>query len=153
MKVSKQSTTYELNVKPYLGDISKWREEGLNMTQVAKKLGIAVQLFARFVREKDALYLAWYSGEVLLTEEMENVAYKEASGYYMTEVATETVYNTDGEIIGKKIKKTKKWHRPQANILRDVLKALHPAKWREQEDKQVKEVEIVMPDELEKLAE
>lgn len=143
---------YDTLVKPYLEEVTAYREQNFSVAKVAKQLNVPLKLFLKFMQQKEELRTAWADGEILLTEKLENAAYSEALGYEYVEKIEEDVLDAKGKRIGTKIKKTTKWARPNATILSAALKASKAEKWRAREV-EVKELEIIMPDELKELAE
>ena len=89
---------YETHVKPYLADITKWRET-MDEKQIAQKLGIGKTAFYEYKRTYTELADALKSGEQELGKKAISNLIKRADGYDYTE--TKEVYERQFDINGE----------------------------------------------------
>jgi len=144
--------SYEVMVKPFLEDIIMWREKGLTLTAICKRLSITTAQFSRYMRNYQELYDTWYTGTISLILDLENTMFREAKGYYYKEIDVQTLEDASGKIYGTKTITKRRYHFPQMPALIKSLEVLHNNKWGENmaEDH---DIEIKIDKELEEYSE
>jgi transposase-like protein len=153
VKPIKLDKTYESLVKPHLADITHLRDEGYNVAQISKFLGISQVSFYHWMRMHEEFYNAWEEGQTKLVAKLEEAAAKKALGHKYEETEETTLYDADGEVYGsKKVKKTKV-SLPDSRLIMQLLSVLHPKKYKKELEVTDNEIKVVLSNELDKLAE
>lgn len=145
-----QARLYDTRIEPYLNKITEWRSNGYTLREVADSLGVKSSTFREYMKKYVALEDAWIDGEYKMVNKLELSAIRAATGYSFEEKKTETVYDKDGNEIGKKVVVFEKVQHSNATILAKCLESMNPTKWKEQSRN---EIEIKLADELIEYAE
>jgi len=114
--------TYERKVRPYLQDITKYRENGMNVAQIAKILDISSSIFLHYKNTIPELKEAYDFGNELLADSLETSMYQEAKGYDYTE---EDVNKKTGEIV-----ELRKHARGNGAMLKFALTNVRSEQWK-----------------------
>ena len=129
---------YDLYVKPYLPQITKWTAEGMNLATVSDKLGVKLSYLKVMVSRNEEFAIALEMGRELMKEDMEIALYNKANGYDYTEIEETTQHDEFGDPVGKtKVKRTTKTMHADTNALQFVLKNLDPDKWKDKQQIEV----------------
>lgn len=132
MSKRKRLTRYDTHVVPYLDRIPSWRKQGLTEEQIAQKLRIAYSTLNVYKERYSELSEALKKGKEELIEELEDSLYKKAMGYEYEE--TETWLEEVDGVQKKRVKRIKKVAHPDTGALAFALKNLAPDKWRDRQD-------------------
>jgi len=140
--------SFDVIIRPHLDAITFWREQGINVSKVCRKLGISNAMFYRFMKTNQELYDAWYSGSIGLLLDLEETLFREAKGYKYVEKTVQDLEDKHGVVYARKIIKTTKYHFPQMPALMRALETLHGQKWKVQ-DVESKDITITLKGGLE----
>ena len=107
-----------------------WRRDGLDLTQIAKNIGINRATLYKWCTAHDKISNALKKGTEVCCYETENALYKSALGYDVTETEqTETVYTDGTKVVTKRAKK--RHIPPNLGAICFILKNRMPEKWRD----------------------
>lgn len=140
---------YKILVEPYLEEITEMREDGMNVQQISKSLGITPKELYVFIRQHPELYKAWHNGTIAILMNLEEAVYRAALGYEYEEREEQILENSDGEIYGKKYTIKKKYAAPNANLLLKALKAIDPDRWGDSVQSKIPDNNVIDTDLLE----
>lgn len=110
-----------------------WARKGLTDDQIAGQIGIATGTLYRWKRDHKEIREAIQKGKDVIDDEAEEALIKAAIGYYFTE--TETYVDAKGN---QRIKKIKKYAKPDTTALIFWLKNRRPSAWRNSDPKEAK---------------
>lgn len=122
---------YEIFVKPYLKDISKWTEE-LTDAEIAQKLKISARSFATYKKNYPDLKQALDDGKKRLAQELKETLKKKAKGFYYEETKVTKIHNPDPDAEPEWIEKieiNRKYAQPDTGAAHLLLKNIDP-NWR-----------------------
>lgn len=125
-KVGPKNDYYDKFVKPRLDKVTEWKIDGLSNKQIAKNLGIVQSTFYEYMSKHEELSEAVEKGKVSAIAELENAAFKSATGHKVSEKKVEQ--DADGKT---KVTVTEKYipPNPAQNIF--MLKNLMPKKYKD----------------------
>lgn len=130
--------SYETNVKPYLDEITKWRQEGAKIEWIAKKLNIGESTFYRYKSQHKELQKALLDAEPALYEGMtltaEDTIYKKLiDRYEISEEILEEWKDEAGKVIKTHTTTKKKLIPADARALIFALERQKSEKWNKDE--------------------
>jgi transcriptional regulator with XRE-family HTH domain len=136
-KIGRKSKYYT-HVQPKLDLIQGWRQKGDSEEAIAKKLGIAYSTLSEYKLKFSEFVEALSISKEKLVNNLKKSLYKEALGYSYEEVKTLIEESYLGN--KKKIEKTKKIARSQANLLIFALCNLCPEEFQRVDKEAIKEL-------------
>lgn len=129
-----RTNQYEAIIKPNLENIQHWVEEGYSNAQIFQMLNVSETTFYKWLSIKSEFKAAIDRSKHGLQVRLEKALYKEASGYEYEEIAIETIeeYGSDNVLISKKekVRKTKKYARPNSTLIIFALCNRFNEKWK-----------------------
>lgn len=125
-----KKSQYELKVKPYLADITRWLDV-LTEEEIAEKLGVSDRTFLRYKKEFPELQEAIDDSKENLIKELKLSLKKAAKGYYYEEVETITEHDPDDDTEWiPRIRTQRKFAKPDVVAANMLLKNLDET-WRQ----------------------
>lgn len=141
-------TKYETVVFPNLELIERWKRNGANEEEIAKRLGIAYSTFNVYKNQKSELSEALKKGAEIVDTEVENALLKRALGYNYNETTKER--NEDGELVVTKI--VTKQVAPDTTAQIFWLKNRCPDKWKDKKEIDGVEFKVEVPANIQNLS-
>lgn len=143
--------TYATRIEPYLEDISEWRSNGMTIVAISKKLCLKYHEFGKAIKEHIELQKVVADANYVMALSLEDTLLKEAKGYKYTTQQESTIYDSDGNITGKKVVKNRLYKAPNTELLLKILTVSNPSKW-DEKAKPPEAIEVGMSAELEDYA-
>ena len=143
--------TYTTRIEPYLEEILNWRSDGMTIVAISKKLGMKYPEFGRAIKNHPELQNIVAEANYVLALSLEDTLLKEAKGYKYTTVQESTIYDSEGNITGKKVVKNRMCRAPNTELLLKILTVSNPSRW-DEKAKPPEAIEIGMSKELEDYA-